>query len=112
MRVKTLRGSGRPCKRVAFLEGREPAVLRMLSCGRQNKEIAYALSVSESTVKGYISRLMRAGGFANRIELARWAMFHPELFHEGSAAEVELHLPGCPCDHPRCIEMRAIDRAA
>jgi DNA-binding NarL/FixJ family response regulator len=48
---------------------REVEVLKLLSAGRPNREIAQALGIDEGTVKAHIGRLMRKVGVTNRIAL-------------------------------------------
>jgi len=107
MKVVTLDGAGE--RLFALLTRQERQILRPLSNGQMNKEIAYQLGVSESTVKGHIAQMLAKGHFGNRLQLARWAMLHPHVFSAGYAVELNLHQPGCPCDHPRCTEMRELD---
>jgi DNA-binding NarL/FixJ family response regulator len=47
---------------------RELEVLRLVARGRQNKEIARDLAVTERTVKFHLSALMRKLGASNRVE--------------------------------------------
>jgi DNA-binding CsgD family transcriptional regulator len=83
-------GPGRTTPRqLAVLTRRERQVLRLVSYGRLNKEIAYALGISISTVKSHVARLIAAGGFSNRVQVARWALLHPEAFAPGCAVEVD-----------------------
>ncbi|MFJ4014791.1 LuxR C-terminal-related transcriptional regulator [Microbacterium sp. NPDC090014] len=49
---------------------RERDVLRLVSAGRRNREIAETLNVSENTVKFHVSNLLRKSGVASRVELA------------------------------------------
>jgi DNA-binding NarL/FixJ family response regulator len=48
------------------LTERELAVLKSISSGRSNKQIAFDLDVSESTIKGHVSNLMLKLGAADR----------------------------------------------
>ena len=59
-------GADSPCAR---LTQREREVLRLLISASSNREIAEALSMKESTVKGHIARLMRKVGVENRTAL-------------------------------------------
>ena len=101
-------GPRRAARHVALLTRRERQVLRLVSCGHLNKEIAYALGISLSTVKAYIAKFISLG-LSNRVQIARWAVLNPDVFAAGHAVDVALHLPGCPCDHARCTEMRRLD---
>jgi DNA-binding NarL/FixJ family response regulator len=63
-------------KRETHLTKREEEVLRYLSTGRSNKEIAQSLSLSEQSVKVHVSNLFRKTGTTNRSSLALFAATH------------------------------------
>ncbi len=48
-------------------------MLRLIVDGRQNKQIATALGISEKTVKTHCSRLFQRIGVADRTQAAVWA---------------------------------------
>lgn len=56
------------------LTKREEQVLRHLTLGRSNKEIAHDLSLSEQSVKVHVSNLFRKTGTSNRSNLAVFAI--------------------------------------
>jgi len=59
-------------KRVAErlkLSVREEQIVRLLLCGKQNREIATALNLSEKTIKSYMSNLMTKLHARNRLEV-------------------------------------------
>lgn len=56
------------------LTPREKQVCRLVAEGKPNKEIAYALHLSEGTVKEYLFRIFRKTGVTNRTELAIWQL--------------------------------------
>jgi two-component system nitrate/nitrite response regulator NarL len=60
--------------RDAGLSAREQEVLRLLSRGATNKEIAAALDISENTVKAHLKSILRKLGVTNRVEAAGWAL--------------------------------------
>jgi DNA-binding NarL/FixJ family response regulator len=66
------RGNGGPVTsdQVLKLTPRQQQVLRLLSLGMSNKEIARALHIAESTTKIHTAMLMRALGVRNRTEAA------------------------------------------
>lgn len=68
------RGAGRE----AGLSAREQEVLRLLSRGATNKEIAASLEISENTVKAHLKSVLRKLGVSNRVEAAGWALRHLE----------------------------------
>lgn len=63
--------------RKAGLTGREIQLIRLLALGLKNKEIASSLSITEGTVKVYLSRLFQKLGVKDRFELALYGMKHP-----------------------------------
>ncbi len=60
------------------LSVREPEVLRLLSRGSTNRDIAVALEISENTVKAHLKSILRKLGVSNRVEAAGWALRHLE----------------------------------
>jgi DNA-binding NarL/FixJ family response regulator len=65
---KLLRQVRHPTTPDVLLTARELEVLRLVARGRQNKEIARDLAVTERTVKFHLSALMRKFGVGNRVE--------------------------------------------
>ncbi|KFC69673.1 Two component transcriptional regulator, LuxR family [Bosea sp. LC85] len=57
----------RPTPAPSF-SARENQIVRLLSSGKRNREIANALSLSEKTVKGYMTLLMQKLHARNRLE--------------------------------------------
>jgi DNA-binding NarL/FixJ family response regulator len=55
------------------LTKREREILRLVSEGRSNGEVARKLWVTEQTVKFHLSNIYRKLGVANRTEAGRWA---------------------------------------
>jgi two-component system nitrate/nitrite response regulator NarL len=74
--------------RMVPLTRREGQLVRLLSQGLKNKEIASVLSISEGTVKVYLSRLFQKVGARDRFELALYGLRNMSNLH-GSAAMVE-----------------------
>jgi DNA-binding NarL/FixJ family response regulator len=58
------------------LTQRESEVLRQLTHGLTNKEIAQALGISYETVKEHIQHLLRKLGVSDRTQAAVWAVRH------------------------------------
>jgi DNA-binding NarL/FixJ family response regulator len=56
------------------LTRREGQLVALLSHGMKNKEIALALTISEGTVKVYLSRLFQKLGVKDRFELALYGL--------------------------------------
>jgi two-component system response regulator DevR len=59
---------GDPTDPIAFLSGSERELLRHLSAGLSNREIAARMYLSEKTVKNYVSRLLRKLDLRRRTE--------------------------------------------
>jgi two-component system nitrate/nitrite response regulator NarL len=57
-------------ERVRALTPRQREVLRELSAGRSNREVAAALSLSEGTVKNHVTQILQAVGARDRVRLA------------------------------------------
>lgn len=55
------------------LSPRENHVIMLVKDGKQNKEIAYDLHLSEGTIKVYLNRIFSKLRVHNRTELAVWA---------------------------------------
>jgi DNA-binding NarL/FixJ family response regulator len=60
----------------AQLTEREMDVLRQIARGRSNKEIAQALSISESTVKGHINNILSKMSVSDRTQAVTTALRH------------------------------------
>lgn len=60
--------------RMVTLTKRESQLVSLLSQGLKNKEIASTLSISEGTVKVYLSRLFQKVGVKDRFELALYGL--------------------------------------
>ena len=58
----------------ASLSKNDSEVLRQLSCGKSNKQIANALMLSESTIKGRVKSVLRKIHASNRTQAAAWAI--------------------------------------
>ena len=70
-------------KRVVLTQ-RERQLVNLLAQGLKNKEIAYAMTLSEGTVKVYLSRLFQKIGANDRFELALYAL--KNLFVDAACA--------------------------
>jgi DNA-binding NarL/FixJ family response regulator len=76
---------------------RQSEVLELLKQGLQNKQIAYQLNMSESTVKVHVRNLMKKFGAHNRTQAAFNAW---QFTQEDAPANVTLlHLPPRPLPH-------------
>ena len=58
------------------LSPREEEVLRLVSQGLANKQVARALGITERTVKAHLGRIFREIGVADRTSAALWAREH------------------------------------
>lgn len=63
----------------ARLTKREAEILRLIAEGRSNKEIALTLSLTEGTVKGYVSTIFDKLGVADRTQAALYAVKHGQV---------------------------------
>jgi DNA-binding NarL/FixJ family response regulator len=70
---KTLTASFLSAKMISLTK-RESQLVSLLSQGLKNKEIATTLSISEGTVKVYLSRLFQKVGVKDRFELALYGL--------------------------------------
>jgi len=57
---------------------REKEVIDLICKGKLNKEIAFQLDLTASTVKVYLHRIFAKVGVSNRTELAVWAVTSTE----------------------------------
>jgi DNA-binding NarL/FixJ family response regulator len=55
------------------LSNREREILRLIAGGRNNRQIAEELFISEKTVRNYVSRIYEVLGLHNRTRVALWA---------------------------------------
>ncbi|MEM8505772.1 MAG: response regulator transcription factor [Cyanobacteria bacterium P01_D01_bin.1] len=66
-------------QRITEAEGlseREKEVVQLLGQGKNNKEIAQALHLSQGTVRNHISRILSGLGLRDRTQAALWAQKH------------------------------------
>lgn len=68
------------------LTGRERELVTLLAQGLKNKELGYALGITEGTVKVYLSRLFQKVGAKDRFELALFALKNYYSSRTGEAA--------------------------
>jgi DNA-binding NarL/FixJ family response regulator len=61
-------------RRMCKLTPREAELITLLASGLRNKEIAFALGITEGTVKVYLSKIFTKLGVADRFELALFAL--------------------------------------
>lgn len=74
--VETANEAGASSSHHEPLTKREEEVLRLIAKGNSNKEIASALSLTEGTVKGYVSVIFDKLGVADRTQAALYAVKH------------------------------------
>jgi DNA-binding NarL/FixJ family response regulator/class 3 adenylate cyclase len=72
-RIRNKRSGDEP---VEELTAREKEVLAQLGKGASNKEIAYALSITERTARTHVSNILGKLGLASRTQAALWAVEH------------------------------------
>jgi DNA-binding CsgD family transcriptional regulator len=71
-------------KRVS-LTRREGQLVSLIAQGIKNKELAYALGITEGTVKVYLSRIFKKLGVNDRFELALYAIKNVVSSQNGGA---------------------------
>src|SRR5574340_758166 len=86
---KALTDSFLSARRVALTQ-REGQLVSLLSQGLKNKEIAATLTISEGTVKVYLSRLFQKVGVKDRFELALFGLKNLTT-GQGTAVEKQGH---------------------
>lgn len=59
------------------LSSREAAILRLITEGQSNKQIARRLGIAEATVKAHMKTILRKVGAKNRTQAAVWAFSEP-----------------------------------
>ena len=69
-----LRGSDGRANHVSEMSGREIEVLRLVSDGQSNKQVAVKLGLSALTVKSHLARIARKLGTGDRAEMVALAM--------------------------------------
>jgi NarL family two-component system response regulator LiaR len=75
-RVRRDRPEAGPRDPFAMLSPRETEILRLLSRGMENSEIARELSISPRTAKNHISSVLAKLGMSNRVQAAIYAVRH------------------------------------
>ncbi len=61
------------------LTDREQDILKLVAQGKNNREIAQSLHLTEGTVKNYMTRLLAQLGVCNRTQAALWANQYLEI---------------------------------
>ena len=74
-RVMETEEGGRALKNlITKLTGAEKRVLALVSSGKTNKEIAFALGISPATVKRHLENLLKKLAVRNRVEAAIYGL--------------------------------------
>ena len=68
----------------AVLTARQKEVLNLLAAGKSNKQIAWALGISEGTVKVHVNAAFRALGVHNRVNATTALLGLSDLASVGS----------------------------
>lgn len=71
--LMTCKAFGKVCQIPAELTRMEYIILREISTGRFVKEIAYAMNLSETTVRTHIQRVHKKTNCNSNVELSAWA---------------------------------------
>jgi DNA-binding NarL/FixJ family response regulator len=102
---------------LSLLSEREQDVVRSLSEGLTNREIAAHLNLSQHTVKNYIFRIFDKLGVSSRVELLFYVLSrspagsnsyypNPEPSNAGAAAELGHDRQRSTSEHPRLISAK------
>jgi two-component system nitrate/nitrite response regulator NarL len=83
----TLRGDRGQIGHANGLSDREMEILGWLVNGAQNKQIAQALNISDSTVKVHIKAILRKIRVRNRTQAAIWGLNHGFARDTGGAKD-------------------------
>ena len=89
---KELTASHLTCNRIP-LTPRQSQLMRLVAEGRKNKEIASELSITEGTVKVYLSRLYEKLGTKSRFELAQLGIRHLQFAGNDGLSREETGIP-------------------
>jgi DNA-binding CsgD family transcriptional regulator len=73
---------------VPELTKRELEILRLVSEGHSNSQLAKMLWVTEQTVKFHLSNIYRKLDVANRTEASRWAQVHGVITSRRETEEI------------------------
>jgi two-component system, NarL family, nitrate/nitrite response regulator NarL len=87
------RGERRQIEHANGLSDREVEILGWLVNGAQNKRIAQALDISDSTVKVHIKAILRKIGVQNRTQAAIWALDHGFAKDTGAVKDIGAEPP-------------------
>lgn len=60
------------------LSDREQEVLRLVTAGQANKQVARSLGITERTVKAHLTNIFQRIGVTDRTQAALWARDHLE----------------------------------
>jgi DNA-binding CsgD family transcriptional regulator len=84
------------------LSPREKQTLALILIGNQDKEIAAAMGISESTARGKVQQLLHGLALQNRAQLIAWVSQRPNVF-EVDWVPLALHPLGCLCSSVYCV---------
>ena len=76
LRTLLERQTGREGQVLASLTAREREVLRLVSQGRSNRQIAARLNITQATVRTHVSHILAKLGVSDRVQAAVWAVQH------------------------------------
>ena len=79
---RLMRGMGKPTSPLDALTKREKSVLRLIALGHSNREIGLALSLTPTTIKGYVSTILSKLNLADRTQAALMAVRYGIVSHE------------------------------
>jgi DNA-binding NarL/FixJ family response regulator len=64
------------------LTARQQQIVALIVRGRTNRRIAQDLVITPGTAANHVAQLLDRLGLDNRVQLAAWAVEHPECWHD------------------------------
>jgi DNA-binding NarL/FixJ family response regulator len=61
-------------RRPDSLSEREHSVVRLIACGRSNREIAAELVITKKTAEAHVSHILAKLGLCSRVQIATWGL--------------------------------------
>ena len=77
-------GEGTAAPAMPHLSNRQTEILRLLAEGLDNRALALQLGVSVKTIETHLTRLYRHINVQSRLEAAKYAHEHPEIWGQGA----------------------------
>jgi DNA-binding NarL/FixJ family response regulator len=75
------RAKGSRRRAVLDLTPRQREIVRLIACGRTNRQIAQELVITVGTAANHVAQVLDRLGLDNRAQVAAWAVEHREIWH-------------------------------